>query len=45
MSEEDILFRVQLDQLQQKLTAKITQSSKKVSEEDISAYYDKNKKR
>jgi foldase protein PrsA len=45
MSEEDILFRVKLDQLQQKLTAKITQSSKKVSEEDISAYYDKNKKR
>ena len=45
MSEEDILFRVRLDQLQQKLTAKITQSSKKVSEEDISAYYDKNKKR
>ena len=45
MSEEDILFRVKLDQLQQKLTAKVTQDAKKVSEEDISAYYDKNKKR
>ena len=45
MSEEDILFRVKLDQLQQKLTAKVTQDAKKVSEEDISVYYDKNKKR
>ena len=45
MSEEDILFRVKLDQLQQKLTAKVTQDAKKVSEEDINAYYDKNKKR
>jgi foldase protein PrsA len=45
MTEEDILFRVRLDQLQQKLTAKITQSAKKVSEEDISQYYDKNKER
>jgi foldase protein PrsA len=45
MSEEDILFRVKLDQLQQKLTEKITQSSKKVSEADISDYYEKNKQR
>jgi foldase protein PrsA len=45
MTEEDILFRVKLDQLQQKLTAKITQDSKKVTDEDISEYYDKNKKR
>jgi foldase protein PrsA len=45
MSEDDILFRVKLDQLQQKLTAKITQDAKKVSNEDISEYYDKNKKR
>ena len=45
MTEEDILFRVRLDQLQQKLTAKITQDAKKVNDEDISEYYDKNKKR
>jgi foldase protein PrsA len=45
MSEEDILFRVKLDQLQQKLTAKITEDAKKVTDADISEYYDKNKKR
>jgi foldase protein PrsA len=45
MSESDILFRVKLDQLQQKLTQKITEDSKKVSDQDIQAYYDKNKKR
>jgi foldase protein PrsA len=45
MTEEDILFRVKLDQLQQKLTQKVTEDSKKVSDEDISAYYEKNKKR
>jgi foldase protein PrsA len=45
MSEDDILFRVKLDQLQQKLTQKVTEDAKKVSDEDISAYYEKNKKR
>ena len=45
MSEEDILFRVKLDQLQQKLTAKVTEDSKKVSDTDIQEYYDKNKQR
>jgi foldase protein PrsA len=45
MTEEDILFRVKLDQLQQKLTEKITQSATKVSEQDISEYYEKNKQR
>ena len=45
MSEEDILFRVKLDQLQQKLTQKVTEDAKKVSDDDISAYYEKNKKR
>jgi foldase protein PrsA len=45
MTEEDILFRVKLDQLQQKLTAKVTQDAKKISEQDISEYYEKNKKR
>jgi foldase protein PrsA len=45
MTEEDILFRVKLDQLQQKLTQKVTEDAKKVSDEDIEAYYEKNKKR
>jgi foldase protein PrsA len=43
MSEEDILFRVKLDQLQQKLTQKITESATKVTDEDIEEYYDKRK--
>ncbi len=45
MTEKDILFRVRLDQLQQKLTQKVTEDETKVSDEDISDYYDKNKKR
>jgi foldase protein PrsA len=45
MSEKDVLFRVKLSQLQQKLTEKVTSDAKKVSDEDIQAYYDKNKKR
>jgi foldase protein PrsA len=45
MTEADILFRVKLDQLQQKLTQKITEDAKKVSDQDIQAYYDKNKQR
>ena len=45
MTEEDILFRVKLDQLQQKLTQKVTEESKKVTDAEVQAYYDKNKKR
>jgi foldase protein PrsA len=45
MTEDDILFRVKLDQLQQKLTQKVTEDAKKVSDEDIEAYYENNKKR
>jgi foldase protein PrsA len=45
MSEADILFRVRLDQLQQKLTQKITEDAKKVSDEDVEEYFNKNKKR
>lgn len=44
MTEDDILFRVRLDQLQQKLTQKVTQDAKKVADADISTYYDKHKK-
>jgi foldase protein PrsA len=45
MTEEDVLYRVKLDQLQQKLTQKITEDAKKVTDEDIEEYYEKNKKR
>jgi foldase protein PrsA len=45
MTEEDILFRVKLNELQQKLTQKVTQDATKVTDEDIQAYYDKNKQR
>jgi foldase protein PrsA len=45
MSEQDILFRVRLDQLQQKLTQKVTEEDTKVSDGDIKDYYDKNKQR
>jgi foldase protein PrsA len=45
MSEEDILFRVRLDTLQQKLTQKVTQDKTQISSSDVSDYYDKNKKR
>jgi foldase protein PrsA len=45
MTEEDVLFRVKLNELQQRLTQKVTQDAQKVSDEDISNYYEKNKKR
>jgi foldase protein PrsA len=45
MSEADILFRVRLDQLQQKLTQKVTNDAKKVTDQDVEAYYEKNEKR
>jgi foldase protein PrsA len=45
MTEEDILFRVKLDTLQTKLTQKITEDEGKVSNEEVSEYYDENKER
>jgi foldase protein PrsA len=45
MNEADILFRVRLDTLQQKLTQKVTEKKSKVSNADVSDYYAKNKKR
>jgi foldase protein PrsA len=45
MTEEDILFRVKLDQLQQKLTQKVTEDAQKVTNADVEEYYNKNKKR
>ena len=45
MTETDILFRVKLDTLQQKLTQKVTEKESKVTDSDVQNYYDKNKKR
>ncbi len=45
MNEEDILFRVKLDQLQTKLTQKVSKDKVKITNADIDAYYKKNKKR
>jgi foldase protein PrsA len=45
MTEEDILYRVRLNQLQEKLTQDVTQEAAKVSDEDIEEYYEKNKRR
>jgi foldase protein PrsA len=45
MTEEDILFRVKLDQLQQELTQKVTEDAQKVTNADVEEYYNKNKKR
>lgn len=45
MNEDDILFRLKLDQLQTKLTKKVTAGKVKITNADISAYYAKNKAR
>ena len=45
MKEKDILFRVELQELQTKLTQKVTERANKVSDSAIQEYYDKNKKR
>jgi foldase protein PrsA len=44
MTEEDVLFRVKLNELQQRLTQKVTEDAKKVSDEDVATYYEKHKK-
>ena len=44
MTQEDVLFRVRLNELQDKLVKKVTQDATKVSDEDVEEYYDKNKK-
>ncbi len=45
MTESDVLFRVKLNELQQRLTQKVTQDAKNISDADVQAYYEKNKKR
>ena len=45
MSNDDVIYRVKLEQLQQKLTQKITKDAEKVTDADVDEYYEKNKKR
>jgi len=45
MTENDILFQVRLDVLQNKLRTKITEDAKNISDEELREEYDKNKKR
>src|SRR3954470_22989828 len=45
MTMEDILFRVRLDTLSNKLRTKITKGKNKVTDAQIAAYYNKNKQR
>ena len=43
--EEDLLYRIKLDQLSNKLREKVTKGTDKVSQADIEAYYKKNTER
>ena len=45
MSEEDILFRVRLDELSNKLREAVTKGKDKVTPQQVSDYYAKNKER
>jgi foldase protein PrsA len=45
MSEPDLLFRVKLDALQNKLRQKVIEGKDKVSNAEVEEYYEKNKKR
>src|SRR4051812_36968788 len=45
MSQEDILFRVKLDTLSNKLREKVTKGKDKVTDQQIAQYYNKNKAR
>lgn len=44
-TEEDVLFRVRLEQLSNKLREKVTKGKDKVTDAQLKAYYEKNKKR
>jgi len=45
MTQDDILFRVKLDTLSNKLREKVTKGKDKVTDQQIAAYYNKNKQR
>ena len=44
-TEEDVMFRVRLEQLSNKLREKVTKGKDKVTDAQIKTYYDKNKQR
>ena len=44
-TEADILFRIKLDALQNKLTQEIQKDQEKITDEDVEEYYEKNKER
>ena len=44
-TEQDVLFRVRLEQLSNKLREKIVKGKDKVSDEQVKTYYEKNKQR
>jgi foldase protein PrsA len=44
-AEEDLLYRIRIDDLQTKLREKVTKGTDKVSDKELQAYYDKNKAR
>lgn len=44
-TEEDVLFRVRLEQLSNKLRDKVTKGKDKVTDAQVKAYYEKNKQR
>ncbi len=44
-TEQDILFRIKLDALQNKLTQKVQKDQEKLDDDDLEAYYEKNKER
>jgi foldase protein PrsA len=43
MTEKDVLFRVKLNELQQRLIQDATEDATKISDEDVAAYYEKKK--
>jgi parvulin-like peptidyl-prolyl isomerase len=45
LAEEDLIYRVKVEQLQRKLEQAIAANEPKVSERDIAAYFEKNRKR
>ena len=45
MTQDDILFRVKLDTLSNKLREKVTKGKDKVTDAEVAAYYNKNKQR
>jgi len=45
LAEEDLIYRVKIEQLQLKLEQALTAKTARVSEQDVAAYFEKNRKR